>query len=151
MPRIGFGWDCHALARSDKPFMIGGVEIRSDFAPVAHSDGDALLHAVIDALLGACARGDIGHLFPASSEEWKGASSSLLVEKTLEYLGAVEIGNLDCTVVLESPRLAPYIEKMRETIAHLLKTDIDRVSVKAKTFEGEEFRIEAFAVVLLEK
>ena len=149
--RIGFGYDNHRLIEG-RPLMIGGINIPSQFGEDAHSDGDVLIHAIIDALLGATAKGDIGMHFPPSDERYRNADSKELLKETLKITNA-EIVNIDTTVVLEKVKLKPYIEEIRKTLALILNTHIDMISVKAKTHEGVDSTgkgeaIEAYAVVL---
>ena len=149
--RIGFGYDNHRLIEG-RPLMIGGINIPSQFGEDAHSDGDVLIHAIIDALLGATAKGDIGMHFPPSDERYRNADSKELLKETLKITNA-NIVNIDTTVVLEKVKLKPYIEEIRKTLALILNTDIDMISVKAKTHEGVDSTgkgeaIEAYAVVL---
>ncbi|MBB6482604.1 2-C-methyl-D-erythritol 2,4-cyclodiphosphate synthase [Spirochaeta isovalerica] len=153
--RIGFGYDLHKL-KTGRKLMIGGVHIPCDFGEEAHSDGDVLLHAVIDALFGAIAEGDIGSHFPPSDIRWKDVSSLVLLKKTMEIIRERKFSliNLDCTVVLEKPKLLPYKEEIRQTMADALGTDISRISVKGKTKEkvdavGRGEAIEAYASLLL--
>lgn len=154
--RIGTGWDIHRLKEGRK-MMIGGVEIPYHLGEDAHSDGDVLIHAVIDAILGAAALGDIGTHFPPSDAQYKDISSLLLLEKTLDLLtkAGYRIINLDTTVILQEPKLKPYINKIREKLAGSLTINIDRISVKAKTKEkvdatGEGKAVESIASVLIE-
>ena len=149
--RIGFGYDNHRLIEG-RPLMIGGINIPSQFGEDAHSDGDVLIHAIIDALLGATAKGDIGMHFPPSDERYRNADSKELLKETLKITNA-NIVNIDTTVVLEKVKLKPYIEEIRKTLALILNTHIDMISVKAKTHEGVDSTgkgeaIEAYAVVL---
>lgn len=153
--RIGQGWDLHRLV-SGRRLMLGGIEIPSDKGEEAHSDGDVLLHAVIDALLGAAALGDIGSHFPPSDARWKDADSRVLAATAAALVrdAGYEPVNLDCTVVLEKPRLGPWKDAMRDSIARALGMASGAVSVKAKTSEGvdaagEGRAIEAYAVVIL--
>jgi 2-C-methyl-D-erythritol 4-phosphate cytidylyltransferase/2-C-methyl-D-erythritol 2,4-cyclodiphosphate synthase len=153
--RVGLGWDIHRLVAGRK-LLLGGVEIPFELGEEGHSDGDALLHAVIDALLGAAALGDIGMHFPPSDETWRGADSRGLAARAVALVREAgwEPGNLDCTVVLERPRLWPYREAMRESIAACLGLDPALVSVKAKTKEGldaagEGLAVEAQAIAIL--
>ncbi len=132
--RIGFGNDIHRLAEG-RALMLGGIAIPSKLGEVAHSDGDVLLHALIDALLGAKALGDIGALFPPSDAKYKGADSKELLKKVLE-LTKPEIINIDATITLEAPKLRGYIDSIRESLSELLSIDVSRVSIKAKTNEG---------------
>ena len=155
--RIGFGYDTHHLVPG-RTLVLGGVHIPSTLGPEAHSDGDALIHALIDALLGACALGDIGQMFPPSDEQFKDISSRILLQRTLGVLseGGFQPRNVDATVILESPRLGPYIEQMRETLGADLGIAAAAVSVKAKTKEGlgptgRGLAVEAYAVALVEE
>lgn len=132
--RIGFGNDIHRLAEG-RALMLGGIAIPSKLGEVAHSDGDVLLHALIDALLGAKALGDIGALFPPSDAKYKDADSKELLKKVLE-LTKPEIINIDATITLEAPKLRGYIDSIRESLSELLSIDASRVSIKAKTNEG---------------
>ena len=134
--RIGNGYDVHALAPG-LPMWLGGVQIPSETGFVAHSDGDVAIHALCDALLGALALGDIGHLFPDTSAEWKGVDSKLLLEKVvaLVHKHGYRVGNADITIALQRPKLAPHIRAMRETLAPILGVEPERVSVKATTTE----------------
>ncbi|HSV56200.1 MAG TPA: 2-C-methyl-D-erythritol 2,4-cyclodiphosphate synthase [Magnetospirillaceae bacterium] len=152
--RIGEGWDVHRLIPGRR-LLLGGVEVPSDLGEDGHSDGDVLWHAVIDALLGAAAQGDIGTHFPVGDPEWKDADSGKLAKKALEILAGagLEPVNLDCTVILERPRLAPLRDAIRANLAGALGMDIKTVSVKAKTKEGvdavgEGRAVEARAVLL---
>lgn len=151
--RIGIGNDIHRLIEG-RPLILGGVEIPYSKGEDAHSDGDVLVHAIIDAILGACSKGDIGRLFPPSDERYKDADSLKLLKQAVEYAGA-KIINIDSSITLEEPKLRPYIATMRERIAEVLSIDIDRVSIKAKTNEGLDETgkgnaVSAIAVVLVE-
>ena len=153
--RIGNGYDVHAL-QEGLPMWLGGVRIPSAIGFVAHSDGDVAIHALCDALLGALALGDIGHLFPDTSPEWKGVDSKLLLQKVviLVHSHGFRVGNADITIALQRPNLAPHIGSMRETLAPLLGVDPGRVSVKATTtehlgFVGRGEGCEVWATVLL--
>jgi 2-C-methyl-D-erythritol 2,4-cyclodiphosphate synthase len=155
--RVGQGIDVHAFAATARPLVLGGVAIESDRGLEGHSDGDVALHALIDALLGAAALGDIGQTFPSSDERWRGANSRDLLARVAERLAGAgfAVANVDVTIVAQAPRLAPYIERMRECIAGTLRIDITRTSVKATTtdnlgFTGRGEGIAAFAVVLLD-
>jgi 2-C-methyl-D-erythritol 2,4-cyclodiphosphate synthase len=155
--RIGEGWDIHALVEGRK-LLLGGVEIPHTMGLLGHSDADALLHAITDALLGAAAMGDIGTHFPDTDAAFKGADSAVLLQEAARRVRAqgFEIGNVDSTVVAQAPKLAPYIGAMRESIARALSVGVDQVNVKAKTAEkmgpvGEGLAMEARAVVLLVK
>ena len=134
--RIGNGYDVHALAEG-LPMWLGGVRIPSETGFVAHSDGDVAIHALCDALLGALALGDIGHLFPDTSPEWKGIDSKILLRKVAALVRehGWQVGNVDITIALQRPKLAPHIVAMREILAPILGVGIDAVSVKATTTE----------------
>lgn len=155
--RIGNGYDVHAIAPG-LPMWLGGIQIPSETGFVAHSDGDVAIHALCDALLGCLALGDIGHLFPDTSDEWKGVDSKLLLAKVVDLVHqhGYQVGNVDITIALQKPKLAPHINTMRATLAPILGVSEDRVSVKATTteklgFTGRQEGISAYAVVLLEK
>lgn len=154
--RIGHGYDVHRL-QSGRKLIIGGVDIPYELGLLGHSDADVLLHALMDAMLGAAAMGDIGKLFPDSDEAYRGADSTLLLREVCRRVGekGYVLSNADCTVIAQRPKLAPYIDAMRRIIADCLGVDIDRISVKATTeeklgFTGEGLGIAAHAVVLLE-
>ncbi len=134
--RIGNGYDVHALA-PDLPMWLGGIQIPSPTGFVAHSDGDVAIHALCDALLGCLALGDIGHLFPDTSDEWKGVDSKILLRKVMEIVAdkGYRVGNVDITIALQKPKLAPHIAAMRATLAPLLGVAEDCVSIKATTTE----------------
>ena len=157
--RIGHGYDVHRLINDpDRRFVLGGVELPSELALEGHSDADVLTHAVMDALLGALALGDIGKHFPDTDDRYLGISSMLLLEKVMELLRAAgaSVSNIDATVIAQRPRLAGYIDDMRASLAAALSVDISRVSVKATTeeklgFTGRGEGIAAHAVVLLEE
>ena len=138
--RIGMGYDVHKLVEN-RPLIIGGVEIPYHLGLLGHSDADVLLHAVMDALLGAAALGDIGKHFPDTDEAYKGISSMVLLEKVGELLEEKMflIDNIDATIIAQAPKMRPYIDTMREDIAKGLKIDIDQVNVKATTEEGLGF------------
>jgi len=153
--RIGQGYDAHQLT-TGRPLVLGGVEVPHERGLAGHSDGDVLIHAVIDALLGAAALGDIGQHFPSSDQELEGVSSLLLLGKTRGLLQqhGWQPGNVDATVVAERPRLTPHIAQMRERIAGAAGLELEAVSVKATTtdglgFAGREEGIAAFAVVTI--
>ena len=155
--RIGEGWDIHALVEGRK-LILGGVEIPHSKGLLGHSDADALLHAITDALLGAAALGDIGTLFPDTDTQFKGADSAVLLAEAARQVRTLgyEIGNVDCTVVAQAPKLAAFKPAMRARIAQILGFTVDQVNVKAKTAEkmgpvGEGLAMEARAVVLLFK
>lgn len=155
--RIGQGYDIHRLLPG-KPMMIGGVRIDSPVGSEAHSDGDVLLHSLIDALLGACGLGDIGDHFPPSDDQYKNISSTVLLQKVLPLIEAAgyQVGNLDATIFLEKPKLGPYKQQVRENLAELLAIPLDCVSVKAKTAEkfppvGTQEAIAASVTALLHR
>ena len=153
--RIGEGWDIHQLVEGRK-LILGGVEIPHTKGLLGHSDADALLHAITDALLGAAALGDIGTHFPDTDAQFKGADSGVLLAEAARRVRAkgYAIGNVDSTVIAQAPKLMPHIQAMRARIAELLEISVDQVNVKAKTAEkmgpvGEGLAMEARAVVLL--
>ncbi|MFZ3128820.1 MAG: 2-C-methyl-D-erythritol 2,4-cyclodiphosphate synthase [Rhodoferax sp.] len=153
--RSGEGWDIHALVEGRK-LVLGGVEIPHSKGLLGHSDADALLHAITDALLGAAALGDIGTHFPDTDARFKGADSTMLLAEAARRVRAqgYEIGNVDSTVVAQAPKLMPHIAAMRARIAQVLGVTVEQVNVKAKTAEkmgpvGEGLAMEARAVVLL--
>lgn len=153
--RVGEGWDVHALVDGRK-LILGGVEIPYEKGLLGHSDADALLHAITDALFGAAGLGDIGRHFPDTDPKFKGADSGVLLAEAAARVRAAgwQIGNVDSTIVAQAPKMAPHIPAMRERIAALLGLPADAVNVKAKTAEkmgpvGEGRSIEARAVVLL--
>jgi 2-C-methyl-D-erythritol 2,4-cyclodiphosphate synthase len=154
--RIGTGWDIHALVPNRK-LLLGGFEVPHHLGHEAHSDGDVLLHAIIDAILGALSLGDIGTHFPPSDQKYKDISSIKLLKETLKLLGDYKIGNLDCTIILQEPKLSPHIQAIRESIANSCSIELNQISVKAKTAEkllgevGQGKAIIAQAVVLLYK
>lgn len=155
--RIGHGYDVHKLVEGRK-CIIGGVDIPSPLGLLGHSDADVLLHAVSDALLGACAIGDIGHLFPDTDDKWKGADSLELLKEVVRQVNekGYKIVNIDSTILAQTPKMAPYIVEMRKNIAVACNVDTDFVSVKATTEEGLGFTgnkqgIAAHAVCLVEK
>lgn len=154
--RIGIGYDVHRLAEG-RELILGGVKIEYDYGLLGHSDADVLIHAVMDALLGAAALGDIGMHFPDTDEKYHGISSVKLLAYVAELLKekGYEVGNVDALIVAQRPKLAPYIQQMRETIAATLAVGVDRVSVKATTeeglgFTGEGRGISCQAVCMLE-
>ena len=138
--RIGMGYDVHRLTEGRK-LILGGVEIPYEKGLLGHSDADVLLHAIMDALLGAAALGDIGKHFPDTDPRYSGISSLLLLEHVGELLDeqCFIIENIDATIIAQRPKMRPYIEEMRENIAKVLKLDLDRVNVKATTEEGLGF------------
>ena len=155
--RVGHGYDVHALGEGLR-LVLGGVDVPYTKGCIAHSDGDVLLHAICDALLGAAALGDIGKHFPDTSAEFKGIDSRKLLVRVVELLAqsGYKVGNIDSTIAMQRPKLRPYIDAMREQIAQAVGIDVDCVSVKATTtehlgFEGEEKGVSATAVVLIYK
>lgn len=153
--RIGHGYDVHALA-AGIPLVLGGVQIPYDKGFVAHSDGDVAIHAICDALLGAAALGDIGLHFPDTSADFAGIDSRILLRRVTALLRdrGYAIGNVDCTIRMQRPKLRPYIDAMRAALAEAMEIDIDRVSVKATTteklgFEGREEGVSVSAVALI--
>ena len=151
--RIGHGYDVHRLVE-DRKLIIGGVEIPYEKGLLGHSDADVLTHAVMDALLGAAAKRDIGYHFPDSDERFKGISSLKLLELTKEIILPYKVVNIDATVIAQAPKLMPHIEKMRENVAKALETDINNINIKATTSEhmgycGSGEGMEAHAVCLV--
>ena len=157
MFRIGHGYDVHKLVEGRK-LILGGVDIPHTAGLLGHSDADVLAHAIMDAMLGALALGDIGHLFPDTDDNFKGADSMKLMEKVVEVCreNGYRIGNIDATVIAQAPKLAPHIISMRENIARVCNCDVSQISVKATTeenlgFTGEKLGISAHAVALMMK
>lgn len=155
--RIGQGYDCHALV-AGRDLIIGGVEIVHDKGLMGHSDADVLLHAIIDALLGAAGLGDIGSQFPDTDDRYRGIDSRKLLRKTLELVSesGFAVGNIDATVIAQRPKLAPYIDQMKYHIAEDLGIAASQIGIKAKTneklgFLGREEGIAVQAVALLFK
>lgn len=153
--RIGYGYDVHRLV-DGRPLILGGVEIPHDKGLDGHSDADVLIHAIIDALLGAAALGDIGQHFPDTEEQWRGADSRELLRDVGERIAEAGyvVANIDATVVLQRPKLRPHIDAMRRVMAGLLGVEVQQVSVKATTgekmgFVGREEGAAAHAVCLL--
>jgi 2-C-methyl-D-erythritol 2,4-cyclodiphosphate synthase len=137
MPRIGFGWDSHEF-KPGIPLKIGGVLLPHDSGLAGHSDGDVLLHALTDALLGSIAAGDIGSYFPPGDPQWKGADSALFVNEASKQVAAkgYVVGNVDCTLVLAAPKIGPHATAIQESLARLLRIKPEQVGIKAKTPEG---------------
>ncbi|WP_006716313.1 2-C-methyl-D-erythritol 2,4-cyclodiphosphate synthase [Desulfitobacterium metallireducens] len=155
--RVGIGYDVHALVE-DRPLILGGIEIPYERGLLGHSDADVLTHAIMDALLGALALGDIGKHFPDTDERFRGISSLALLEEVRRLLNekGYQLGNLDCILVAQRPKLAGFIPAMQEKLAATLKVKLDQISVKATTtehlgFEGREEGISAQAIVSLVK
>ncbi len=155
--RIGFGYDVHAFA-TDRPLILGGVTIPSERGLSGHSDADTVIHAIVDALLGAAALGDIGQHFPSSDERWKNQPSSVFLDYTYDLLCQQQytINNIDTTIVAEHPKMAPHIQAMRTHLAQHLHLSREQVSVKATTtdglgFTGRQEGIACYAIALVEK
>ena len=155
--RIGFGYDVHAFA-TDRPLILGGVTIPSERGLSGHSDADAVIHAIVDALLGAAALGDIGQHFPSSDERWKNQPSSVFLDYTYDLLCQQQytINNIDTTIVAEHPKMALHIQAMRTHLAQHLHLTREQVSVKATTtdglgFTGRQKGIACYAIALVEK
>ena len=155
--RVGFGYDVHKLADGES-LILGGIEIEHYKGTVAHSDGDVLIHAICDALLGAANLRDIGFQFPDTSNEFKDIDSKILLKRTVEQLElkGYKVGNIDSTLALQKPKIKSYIDKMQNILAQILKISVDEVSIKATTtehlgFEGREEGVSAYATVLIYK
>ena len=155
--RVGMGYDVHRLV-PDRPLILGGVKIDYELGLLGHSDADCLLHAIMDALLGAATMGDIGKHFPDTDEKYKGADSAVLMKEVGRMLAEAgfRVGNIDATIIAQKPKMAPHIESMRERIAEVLGIDISRINVKATTeeglgFTGEGLGISCQAIALLEE
>lgn len=155
--RIGFGYDVHAFA-PNRPLVLGGVTIPSERGLTGHSDADVVIHAIVDALLGAVALGDIGQHFPSNEERWKNQPSSVFLDYTYALLcqHQYKISNIDTTIVAEHPKLAPHIQAMRANLSEHLHLTLEQVSVKATTtdglgFTGRQEGIACYAVALIEK
>jgi len=152
IPRVGIGWDSHEF-KLGVPLRIGGVLLPHDRGLAGHSDGDVLLHALTDALLGAVAAGDIGSYFPPSDPKWKGADSAVFVHEAMKQIAGkgYKVGNVDCTLVLAAPKIGPHASAIQESVAKLLGIKPDHVGIKAKTPEGmgHENVAVAHVVVLL--
>ncbi len=157
MFRIGNGYDVHRLVAGRK-LIMGGVEIPFDMGLLGHSDADVLIHSIMDALLGACGERDIGHFFPDNDNTYKNISSILLLQKVCKIITAkgYKIGNIDCVVAAQLPKLAPYIDEMKNNIASALEIETDQINIKATTTEGMGFvgkgkGIEAYSVCLVDR
>ncbi|HWG48882.1 MAG TPA: 2-C-methyl-D-erythritol 2,4-cyclodiphosphate synthase [Candidatus Acidoferrales bacterium] len=152
--RIGYGWDSHEF-KPGIPLKIGGVELPHTHGLAGHSDGDVLLHAITDALLGAVAAGDIGSYFPPSDPKWKGANSAIFLEEALKQVkhAGFAIANIDSTLILAEPKIGPHSAKIQKHVAELLGINPDQVGIKAKTPEGmgTENAAIAHVAVLLQK
>ncbi len=138
--RVGLGYDVHKLVEGRK-LIIGGVDVPHEKGLLGHSDADVLIHAVMDSILGALALGDIGKHFPDTDKKYKGADSMKLLEFVYNLINekGYSIGNIDCTIIAQSPKMAPHIQNMRENIAKVLNTSIENINVKATTEEGLGF------------
>ena len=157
MFKVGFGYDRHRLV-TGRPFRLGGVEIPSERGPTGHSDGDALIHALVDALLGALGEGDIGRLFPDTDPRFRGAASLSFLE---DVMGRVEdagwkVVNVDTVTVVEEPRIAPHVDRIRDVLCPVLGLERAGLGIKAKSAEGlgevgEGRAVDCWAVVLLER
>lgn len=157
MLRIGNGYDVHKLVEGRK-LILGGVEIPHTKGVLGHSDGDVLIHAIMDAMLGALALGDIGQHFPDTDMKYENIDSTILLTRVKELIAerGYRVINLDSIIVLQKPKVKPYIETMRKRVAEVLEIDIEQVSVKATTeeklgFTGDESGVKSYCVVLLEK
>lgn len=157
MYRIGIGYDIHKLTQG-RDLIIGGVKITHEMGLLGHSDADVLIHAIIDAMLGALCLSDIGTLFPDTDKVYKNIDSTILLKKVYELIKEKNyvIENIDSNIIAQRPKMMPYIPKMKEVLCDVLEIDLDKLSIKAKTNEkmdavGQELAIEAQAVVLLKK
>jgi 2-C-methyl-D-erythritol 2,4-cyclodiphosphate synthase len=155
--RVGLGYDAHRLVEG-RPLRLGGIQIEHEKGALGHSDADVLLHAICDALLGAAALGDIGRHFPDTDPRWKDADSRSLLKQVVDLLArhGWKVGNVDCTLALERPKVKPHIEAMRATVAPILNVAEDAVGIKATTnekmgFVGREEGVCAWAVALIER
>ena len=155
--RVGYGYDVHRLAENRDVWM-GGVKIDHSLGLLGHSDADVLIHAICDAVLGAANMRDIGFHFPDTDPKYKGADSKVLLQRTIELIASkgFRVGNIDCTVCAERPKLNPHVEAMRQCLASLIQVDEDAISIKATTsermgFVGREEGIAAYCVALIEK
>lgn len=153
--RIGNGYDIHQLV-ADRPLILGGVKIPHTLGLLGHSDADVLTHGIMDALLGALGLGDIGHYFPPSDPQWKGADSIMLLKQVLSIIQSQgwQIGNIDSTIVAEQPKLKPHLKSMRSSLAQAMEIDLEQISIKATTNEklgpvGRQEGICAYVVALL--
>ena len=157
MTRIGFGYDVHQLVEG-RELWLGGIKIDHTHGLLGHSDADVLIHAICDALLGAANMRDIGYHFPDTAAETDGIDSKILLRKTIDLIATkgYSLGNIDCTVCAEKPKLNPHIEEMKRCLAVVMQTEADNVSIKATTterlgFTGRQEGIAAYAVALIEK
>lgn len=155
--RVGYGYDVHRLAEN-RDFWMGGVKIEHHLGLLGHSDADVLIHAICDAILGAANMRDIGFHFPDTDPKYKGADSKVLLQQTIELIATkgYRVGNVDCTICAERPKINPHVEAMRQGLAPLMQVDEDAISIKATTsermgFVGREEGIAAYCVALIEK
>ena len=155
--RIGHGYDIHQLVESH-PLIICGVHIESPMGSIGHCDGDVGYHAICDAILGALALGDLGTYFPSSDDKWAGANSNIFIQEVLQLMTneQYEINNIDCTIILQSPHINQYIQRMRKNIADACKIDINKISIKATTTDklgsiGRGEGVGSSAIILLNK
>lgn len=155
--RVGFGFDVHQLTEG-RDFVLGGVQIPHTKGALGHSDADVLIHAICDALLGAAGLKDIGYYFPDTSAEFKGIDSKILLQRVMDLLHerGYNVGNVDASLILEKPKIKPYIDQMREALAPILKIETNDISIKATTNEkmgyvGREEGVAAYAVCLIER
>jgi len=155
--RVGFGFDVHQLTEG-RDLILGGVQIPHTKGALGHSDADVLIHAICDALLGAAGLKDIGYYFPDTSAEFKGIDSKILLQRVMDLLHerGYNVGNVDASLILEKPKIKPYIDQMREALAPILKIETNDISIKATTNEkmgyvGREEGVAAYAVCLIEK
>ncbi|MCQ2220716.1 MAG: 2-C-methyl-D-erythritol 2,4-cyclodiphosphate synthase [Prevotella sp.] len=157
MVRVGMGYDVHRLVEG-RDLWLGGIKIEHSLGLLGHSDADVLIHAICDALLGAANMRDIGYHFPDTAEETDGIDSKILLRKTMDLIATkgYRLGNVDCTVCAERPKLNPHVEEMKACLADVMDTDAENISIKATTteklgFTGRQEGISAYAVVLIEK
>ena len=155
--RVGMGYDVHQLTEG-RDLWLGGIKIEHSHGLLGHSDADVLIHAICDALLGAANMRDIGYHFPDTAEETDGIDSKILLRKTIDLIAkkGYKVGNIDCTVCAEKPKLNPYVEEMKKSLSTVMETDIDDISIKATTterlgFTGRMEGISAYCVALIEK
>ena len=157
MIKVGIGYDVHQL-KADEDLFIGGVKIPSDFGSVGHSDGDALSHAIADALLGAAGLGDIGKFFPSDDDTWKGVESSIFISDVISRITKIgyKVNNVDATIILQSPKIEKYIGQINEALSEIMFLDRSRINIKATTTDrlgviGEGLGWASMAVVTLIK
>lgn len=157
MIKVGIGYDVHQL-KVDEDLFIGGVKVLSDFGSVGHSDGDALSHAIVDALLGAAGLGDIGKFFPSDDDTWKGVESSIFISEVISRITKIgyKVNNVDATIILQSPKIEKYIGQINEALSEVMILDQSRINIKATTTDrlgviGEGLGWASMAVVTLIK